>query len=96
MALFVCLRSGYRFYSKMVPRFGIESMHEMRNSENNHRDYGIAGDKVRDVGFPLFKARNSGFKAKRWQDSGLKSMQWMRDLENNRRDYDLAREFGSG
>ena len=72
MALFVCLRSGYRFYSKMVARFGIESMHEMRNSENNHRDFGIAGDKVRDVGFPLFKARNSGFKAKRWQDSGLK------------------------
>ena len=56
----------------MVARFGIESMHEMRDPESNHRDYWIARDKVRDVGFPLFEARNSGFKAKRGQDSGLK------------------------
>ena len=47
-------------------------MHEMRDPESNHRDYWIARDKVRDVGFPLFEARNSGFKAKRGQDSGLK------------------------
>ena len=46
-------------------------MHEMRDSENNHRDYGIAWDKVRDVGFPLFEARDSGFKAKRGQDPDL-------------------------
>ena len=52
----------------MVARFGIESMHEMRDPESNHRDYWIARDKVRDVGFPLFEARNSGFKAKRGQD----------------------------
>ena len=45
----------------MVARFGIESMHEMRDSENNHRDYGIARDKVRDMGFPLFEAPDSGF-----------------------------------
>ena len=72
MALFVSLRLGYRFYSKMVARFGIESMREMRDPENNHRDYGIVREKVRDVGFPLFEARDSGFKAKRGQDSGLK------------------------
>ena len=47
-------------------------MHEMRDPENNHRDYEIARDKVRDVGFPLFEARDSGFKAKRGQVSGLK------------------------
>ena len=47
-------------------------MHEMRDPENNHRDYEISRDKVRDVGFPLFEARDSGFKAKRGQVSGLK------------------------
>ena len=47
-------------------------MHEMRDPENNQRDYGIVRDKVRDVGFPLFEVRDSGFKAKRGQDSGLK------------------------
>ena len=36
-------------------------MHDMRDSENSHRDYGIARDKVRDVEFPLFEARDSGF-----------------------------------
>ena len=44
----------------------------MRDPENNDRDYGIVRDKVRDVEFPLFEARDSGFKAKRGQDSGLK------------------------
>ena len=71
-ALFVCPYSGYRFHNKIVARFGIESMHEMRDPENNHRDYEIARDKVRDVGFPLFEARDSRFKAKRGQVSGLK------------------------
>ena len=59
--MFVCPHSGYRFYSIIVARFGIESMHEIRDSENNHRDYGIARDKVRDMGFPLFEAPDSGF-----------------------------------
>ena len=62
LALFVCPHSGYRFHSKIVARFRIESMHEMRDPENNHRDYGIVRDKVRDVGFPLSEARDSGFK----------------------------------
>ena len=35
-ALFVCPHSGYRFYSKMVAKFGIESMREMWDPENNH------------------------------------------------------------
>ena len=39
----------------MVARFGIESMLEMQDPENNPQDYGIARDKVRDVGFPCLK-----------------------------------------
>ena len=71
--MFVCPHSGYRFYSIIVARFGIESMHEIRDSENNHRDYGIARDKVRDIwDFPCSKLGIRDFKAKGGRRSGLK------------------------
>ena len=35
------LKAGVRDLKVKWARFGIESMHEMRDAENNHRDYGI-------------------------------------------------------
>ena len=61
-------------------------MHEMRDSENNHRDYGIARDKVRDVGFPLFEARDLGFQSKGRARFGIESTHEMPDPKNKLRD----------
>ena len=38
------------FKIKTRARIGTESIHGMRNAENNHRDYGIGRNLVRDYG----------------------------------------------
>ena len=38
------------FKIKTRARIGTESIHDMRNAENNHRDYGIGPNLVRDYG----------------------------------------------
>ena len=89
--MFVCPHSGYRFYSIIVARFGIESMHEIRDSENNHRDYGIARDKVRDIwDFPCSKLGIRDFKAKGGRRSGLKVCRSCRIPKKKHQDYGIA------
>ena len=38
------------FKIKTRARIGTESIHDMRDAENNHRDYGIRPNLVRDYG----------------------------------------------
>ena len=54
------------FKIKTRARIGTESIHDMRNAENNHRDYGIGPNLVRDyeIGEPDWGLQTSYNQAK--------------------------------
>ena len=50
----------------------------------------------RDLGFPLFEARDTGFKSKIRARFGIESMCGRWDAKNNPQDYGIERNCGSG
>ena len=55
----------------------------------------LNGSVFRDPGFPLFKARDSGFESKIDASFGIESMLRKWDFKNNPQDYGIARNLGS-
>ena len=59
------------FKIKTTARIGTESIHGMRNAENNHRDYGIGRNLVRDYGIGRNLVRDYGIEEPDWGPPNL-------------------------